>query len=230
LSPLCGRGRARRDLVAQLGATGVSVLDVGVIILGPSLVVDRVRDVLETGAALGADRVIVMNQEPDPGRAAEQFAVVCDLAGERGMRAAVEFMPYTATRSLHEGLALVRAAAAADAGVVVDVLHLHRSGGSVSELADVDPRLIHLVQLCDGRRQPPPADRLRAEALGDRLYPGDGDLPLIGVLSTLPAGIPLTVEAPVARDLDTPPADRAVAAAEAVRRMLAAAGIDPDAS
>jgi sugar phosphate isomerase/epimerase len=105
------------------------------------------------------------------------------------------------------------------AGLVVDVLHLYRSGGSAAELAAVDPATVSLVQLCDAPRQAPPAARLREEALTDRRYPGEGELPLADVLAAVPPGAQLSIEAPVARDAGRSPAERAAAAATALGRL-----------
>jgi sugar phosphate isomerase/epimerase len=217
-SPLVGDRRRRAELRRRLGDAGVSVCDVGVVVLSPAFDLEELARVLSAGRNLGADRVVVMDRQPDRGAAAALLAAVCGQAGERGMTVAVEFMPYTATRTLAEAVALIEAAGAPEAGVVVDLLHLCRSG-SVPQLAGLDPRLVRLVQICDAPLTAPPADRLRDEALYDRLRPGDGELPLTKLLSRLPAGAPRTIEAPVAGEAGLPPGVRARAAFRALAAL-----------
>jgi len=50
------------------------------------------------------------------------------------------------------------------------------------------------VQLCDGPAAPPPWDRLRHEALNERLPPGEGAFDLAGFVRAVPVHLPLGVE------------------------------------
>lgn len=220
-STVCADRGACRRLRGQLQTSGVAVTDVGVVVLSPELDRQALARLLETGAALGAGRVIVMNQDAVAARAAAELAAVCTAAEAAGLDVAVEFMPYTASRTLEDAVALIVAAASERAGLMLDVLHLFRSGGSAVAVRGLDPRLLRAVQLCDARRVAPPPELLRAESLGDRRYPGEGQLPLVEVLAALPAGLPMTLEAPVARDARLAPAARAASAAAAAGRFLA---------
>lgn len=222
LSPLCHDRTLLRKTLSLLDASGVAPLDVGVVVLTPDLRLTRVRTVVDVAGKLGADRLIVMNQDADAHRAAASLHAVCEVARQADLKVGVEFMPYVATGTLQAATSLVAATGAANAGVVLDVLHLYRSGGTAREVAQVDGGLLHLVQLCDARRMAPASCGLRAEALGDRRYPGQGDLPLREVLSVLPPHVPMTVEAPVAADAHRPAAERAMLAAAAITSMLGA--------
>ena len=218
-APLVDDRRRRVALRSRLADSQLVVRDVGVVVLSPELDLTALARLLSAGNDLGAELVLVADREPDPGAAAARLATVCELAAERRLVAAVEFMPYTATRTLVEAVALVGRTGAPGAGVVVDLLHLHRSG-SVPQLADLDPGLVRLVQVCDAPLAAPPAARLREEALHDRRRPGDGQLPLAGMLAQLPASAPRTIEAPVAGEGDLAPPERARRAL----RSLAALG------
>src|SRR5205085_3511516 len=114
----------------------------------------------------------------------------------------VEFMPYSQVRDLSSALRLLDRAGAPNAGVCLDVLHLHRSGGSVADLAHIDRRRIALVQLCDAqRRELPMSDaELMAEARTGRLPAGEGELPLFDFLDALPEDVEIEYElAPASR-------------------------------
>jgi hypothetical protein len=80
--------------------------------------------------------------------------------------------------------------------VLVDMLHLARSGGRPEDLSGVDPDALPYTQLCDAPAAPPGDDPglLIAEALQGRLLPGDGALPIREILASLPAGRPLSCE------------------------------------
>lgn len=228
LSGLCFDRRARYSLRRRLDDAGIAALDVGVVVLGPSPVAEQVDRLAETGADLGARCVLVMNADDDTARAAEAFGMVCERAAAAGLRALVEFMPYSSTRTLQEAQTLVATAVQHRPGIVLDVLHLFRSGGTIAEMSRLAPDAIGLVQLCDARTIAPPADRRRAEALGDREYPGRGELPLRALLRTLPGAAPLTVEAPVARDAERSPLERARIAARCTRQVLRDVGYGAD--
>jgi len=221
LGTACTDRRLLRSTVRMLAWSGIEVTDVSVVVLTRRLHLDTVRRMLETARELGAGRVVVMNREFDAARAAARLASVADLAGELDMLVGLEFMPYSATPNLSAAAALARAASSPRVGIVLDVLHLFRSGGGPADVSKTEVPLV-LVQLCDAAREPPPQERLRTESLTDRQYPGHGDLPVREVLMSIPSGVPLTLEVPRARDADLPPAIRARRASAAVREFLAA--------
>jgi sugar phosphate isomerase/epimerase len=120
---------------------------------------------------------------------------------------------------------VVDAVAHPAAGVLVDPLHLRRSGGSpaaVAVLAQSRPELFPYVQLCDAPLGAPHDGTrgLYREAVTARLLPGDGELPLGELLGALPASLPLSVETPVAALAGLPGAERIARIAESVRAWL----------
>ena len=103
-------------------------------------------------------------------------------------------------------------------GVLIDALHYARTGATAADLAALDPRMLGYVQLCDAPAKSPPADRLRTEAREDRLFPGEGDLPLAELLAELPAATAISVEAPHRLHAGLAPTERARLALTATRR------------
>jgi len=121
--------------------------------------------------------------------------------------------------------AIVARAAHPAGGVLVDALHLCRSGGSpadVAPLARANPRRYPYLQLCDAPLVAPAGGErgLYAEAVAGRLAPGEGELPLRELLDAMPAGVPLSIETPVAAIAHLPPVERARHAMAATRRLL----------
>jgi sugar phosphate isomerase/epimerase len=194
--------------------TGVAIDMVEGFLLTPDTDLEAFAPSLDSAAWLGACSVNVLLRDPDPARLADRFAAFGTAAAERGLPVLTEW-------SVRTPFATPAAAAAFIAGVgqgalQIDVLHLHRGGLTAADLAGLD--LIARAQLCDGPATLP-ADRHLAEALGERLPPGAGALPLAGFLAALPPGIPLGLEVPMA-DRTLPAADRVRLVVEAARRIL----------
>ncbi len=217
---VCSDARLLRTTRRRIADAGLEIVDTGVVVLDRALETDVLRRVLETACELGADRVIAMNQDDDGARAAASLRVVSDVAASFGMVVGVEFMPYSSTRTLHDARRLVARVAAANVGIVLDVLHLFRSGGRVGDLRTLGPVPLHLVQLCDAGWAAPAAEDLRAEALRGRLAPGRGDLPLRELLAAVPTDVPVSLEAPTAADAGRSATERAVRAGSELRRFL----------
>jgi sugar phosphate isomerase/epimerase len=207
------------ETVRRCADTGITVLDVEAIRLGP-----RIPDyapVLEAAAALGARYVNAICDDPDLGRLSDSFAGLVVAAAPYGIRAVVEFMAYRSVRTLGEAVAI--ATASGGGGVLVDALHVQRCGVALADLAALraaDPGLLTYVQLCDAPLAAPP-DPVH-EARAARLLPGEGQLPLPDLLTALPDGIPVTVEAPRAAD-DTSPEEFAARARLALDSVLSRA-------
>jgi len=222
--PMLGDTPVLRETQARLDDTGIDVLDVELIMLRPTLDTAGVLAVLDAGHALGARFVLTLGYDTDESRLTDHFAWVCAAAAERGLRPGLEFMKYSPVQTLSAALRIVRAAGHPAGCVLVDALHLQRSGGSVADLAGVAPDLLPYGQLCDGPLDPvwPPDEQARLESRTDRLLPGDGEFPLTELIAALPAGGALSVEAPVAALAGLPPVERAHRARAAAKRVLSA--------
>jgi sugar phosphate isomerase/epimerase len=206
----------------RLADTGLRVLDVEAIWLTPQADVSTLRPALELANALGASYVLAVGHDPDSRRLHDQFAQLCQLARPFGLQVMLEFISYCAISSWVQALALVRAAGDGNAGVLIDALHFFRMSTDPAALSAARPAELAYVQLCDAPLRSPPPEERRAEARTNRLYPGLGELPLGSLLRHLPPGIPLSVEAPCAGDRSLSITDRAIRAAAATRRFLAA--------
>lgn len=175
---------------------------------------------LDLCAELGAKVFQVIINDPDDSRAHSNFARTCELGAERGLNIGIEFLPYSTMRTIGQTAKFIAASGRKNAGIVLDALHLSRSGGSPADLKSIDPKLIYYVQLCDAPRAIPAPDQLRVEARMGRLFPGDGELWLHEMLDALPADVMLDLEAPTLADAKLPPLDKARKAMEKTRRFL----------
>lgn len=117
----------------------------------------------------------------------------------------------------------MKACGQSNAGILVDALHLERSGGTVAAIGKVHPKRIVLAQLCDAkkRRTAPSMEDLITEARTERLAPGDGDLQLFDFLDALPDEVEIEYEVPRPEEVRLPLEARAKIAADKFRRYMA---------
>ena len=218
--PVVGQPRLIQTIRQQVADTGVPVLDIEAFWLTEHTDVARWRPALEVGVELGARHVLVVGHDPDRARLVQSFAQLCSLCADHGLRPMLEFIPYARIGTLAAAVALIEDAGASNSGVLVDSIHLSRSGGKPSDLAGYDPGLFSYAHINDVPSAPPPREELRAEARGKRLYPGDGELWLTDYTAALPVDAPLAIEAPSERYASLSTRERAALAARRMRDLL----------
>jgi sugar phosphate isomerase/epimerase len=208
------------DIRRRLADTGLSVFSTTGIWLTPDFAVNQVEHALATAAELGAEYCLAAGYDEDWPRLTANFAALCEAASRLRLRIGVEFMPYLPVKNAADAARLLRGAAQPNAGMIVDALHLARSGATPADIAAVDPSLIAYVQLCDAPLVRSATMERREESLRHRLYPGNGELPLFDLMDALPPGVTIDLEAPVAADAHLPFDERGRRAGEATRRFL----------
>jgi sugar phosphate isomerase/epimerase len=220
--PLVGDEAAIREVEHKLADTGITVFDVEAFWIRPDTEIASLQPAVELAARLGAQHLLAMGDDPIEGRLAAKLNALAELARSFGMGVGLEFLPYVHVGNLRAALRLVKMLDRPNLGVVIDALHLMRSGGSPELLAAQDGRVIAYGQLCDARGPEPfGTDQLRREARSGRYYPGEGALPLAAIVNALPAGKPLAVEAPCEALAHLPIEARGVRCGEATRALLA---------
>jgi sugar phosphate isomerase/epimerase len=186
----------RQNMVNALRDCGVSVSLGEGFIAWPNKDIRAASADLDAMHELGAEQVNLIALDPDRARTFDQCAVFAELAGERGLGATVEFMPGLPIGDLETAAAAIRHANTANFRVLIDTMHFFRSGSTVSQLARFDPSLIGYVQICDVPLSSS-GSSYADEARYARLPPGEGELPLLGFLASLPGHAPLGVEVPM---------------------------------
>jgi sugar phosphate isomerase/epimerase len=170
------RGRTVGELAALAADQGVRWTDLSALGLGadPDRDAGVAASMLRrcTALAIGVCGLVV--SVPVDGAVRDRIARCADTFAAAGVRLALEPVPYTAVRTLDEARALVRDVGPARIGLLVDLLHLVRGGGSPADVEDLDPREIAAVQISDAPAGAP-AD-LPTESREGRLLPGDGEL------------------------------------------------------
>lgn len=213
------------EVRSALANTGLRLLDVEVIWLKPDSVMDDHRRVIDIGAALGATNVLCVSSERDHCATADRLAALCRHAEGSGMRVALEFGVFTEVKNLTQAMGILDHVGHPLRALLIDPLHVDRSGSSIADIARIDPGLLPYAQFCDARAQRPDPndfDAVIVDAVDLREQCGEGALPLAALLKALPRGIPLSIEMR-SRDLREAfenPAQRAKAVADATRRWL----------
>jgi len=196
--PLKMGTEAQQELRRILQGEGVRLYDVEFFPLTPEIDVQSYAGLLEASADLGAVSVNVSGDDPDFVRLTQTFVAMCELAGAFGLRIDLEFMRWRVCANLNDAVRLVSAAGQPNGAILLDCLHLNRSGSKPTELRDVPAGLIRVAQLCDASpRMPATEAEVIAEAREGRLPPGEGSLPLIEIVRTLPSDAAFTVEVPI---------------------------------
>jgi sugar phosphate isomerase/epimerase len=220
ITDVVGDAGLQRRIRQRLAESGLKILDVEAIWLKPETRIEALKPALGTGAELGAKYVLTIALDDDRARLSDNFGKLCAAAFACGLRTMLEFIPYSVLGTLQKAHGFLAETAPADAGLLVDVLHLSRSGGHPSDIAAYDPALFSYIHLCDAPQTKPPPEQNRAEARGNRLYPGDGELWLDAFIAAFPPDTPIAVEAPNAATGNLPIVERARLAGEATRRLL----------
>ena len=214
----------QREIESLLRDNGMKVLEIGVFPIRPDTSIDLIAPIMAFSHKIGAQFLVCPVEDPDPVRRAETYARICELAESCALTGLIEFNPYSACPNLDAALAMLGDSRVENGGLVIDALHLSRSGGSPADLAKVDPALLPMTHFCDA--PPPPTgqrsvDELRAESRTARLLPGEGSLWLNELLDALPKDAAISVEAPSAKYAHLPASERARLAYHATKSVLA---------
>ena len=201
--PLRAGSPGLRETRRVMQAFDVVVSDIEVVRVAADTNVRDYAGAFEAGAELGAQRVCINIDDTERARVIDRMGALCDLAGPFGLALDIEFMVWRPVARLEDAVDIVRSTGKANAFVLIDALHLIRSGGTVAAVAALDPALIGSVQLCDAPLASPPQSGIVDEARGNRLLPGEGELPLRELLAALPENVPLSAEIPLARETDS---------------------------
>jgi len=211
----------RKDLLAALDRHGVTItLGDGFLVL-PGAEMGTYSADLDALAQLGVPRINAVSLDPDLGRSFDQFAALTELAAQRNIETVVEPVPGLTVGDLPTALAALAHVARPDFRLLIDTMHLVRSGSTAADLAALDPTQIGYAQLNDTTLQPR-LDNYMEEAMYERMVPGEGELPLHDLLRALPTGIVLELEIPQ-RSLalaGVSHIDRLRPGVEAARRLL----------
>jgi sugar phosphate isomerase/epimerase len=198
-APILSDARLRRDLRNLIEGEGLRVLDTEIVRIKPEMDWDALSGVLSFSQEFCASRLLVADNDPEPGRCRDSLAKLAGIARQYDVTPHLEFMPWTCSPDLRT--AQNRIADIDNCALLIDAFHLVRSGGTISDVTLRDPSVGYL-QLCDIAGPIPALNEILREARADRLFPGEGDIDLVGLLQKFP-DIPISLEIPADRLRDT---------------------------
>ncbi|WP_162594442.1 sugar phosphate isomerase/epimerase family protein [Variovorax sp. PBL-E5] len=188
--------------------------------ISPQVHIQHLLANVAAATQLGARRIIQGCFDPDLERVASLLSMYAAAAEDAGVQISLEFMPMSELKTIGQTFELIKAVGASNLGLVIDTLHLMRSGASAVDVARLDPSSIHLTQLSDAPAQLAPGASLFDEAMSGRMHLGEGGLDLASVVRALSADAELELETPVAALASRCATRRACLAAEAAQRFF----------
>ena len=188
--------------------------------MSPRAQLDHLLANVTAAVALGAPKIIQGCFDPDRERVVSMLRDYASVSQQAGVKIAIEFMPMSEIKTIQDGLDVIEASGAQNVGLLIDTLHLARSGANASDIVRLDPSRVFLTQLCDASRQLGTERTLFDEAMSGRMYIGDGKLDLADVVRALPPEAELELETPVVADASLSTVERARLAAEAAKRFF----------
>jgi len=196
--PLMDDKPMMRATKTAMAATGIGVLDIELVRITPDIDVPSLEPFLAAGAELGARYVITSPYDSDLARLADRLAAISDLASRYGLRAVLEFFPWTEVPDLASALSIVDAAQRPELGILVDTLHFNRSASRYEDLDRIPAPRLPFVHVADAPVQESyTTEELLHTARMERLPPGEGGIDIKGILSHMPRGIPMALEVPM---------------------------------
>jgi sugar phosphate isomerase/epimerase len=151
---------------------------------------NKIRSLLfDAAEILGARHIKIGdlgNDCADVQKMTEEFALLCRQAAERGVCVLIEMLPRQFSRapSLDDVLAICRGAGASNGGIMLDNLHVQRTGTTPEAIVRKVGREIPLgVEINDGYLATPV--KFQDSVVNKRLLPGDGEFDIAAFLQAL---------------------------------------------
>lgn len=147
---------------------------------------------------------------------------LAEMAAARGVETTTELSPGLTVAGLPTALAAARHVRRPDFRLLIDTMHLVRSGSGAADIAALDPNLVGYVQICDA----PLKARFETyfeEAMYERMAPGTGELGLLEIVAALPRDRVFALETPLRGEAEAGvgPYERLGKCVEATRRLFA---------
>jgi len=216
---------ARTDAVkSALSETGIKVLDIEVAWFHPGEAIDTHDAIVDIAKAISAKNILCVSSEAEIGQTKKRFKHLCQRVQGSDIRVALEFLAITEINTLARALEVVNEVGHPAGAVLVDTLHLFRTGAGVEELAALEQNTVSYLQLCDATATLvyQSLESVLDDALFLRNLPGQGELPLAEILQAVDANLPLSMEIRSRALIDEFPAlqDRANAVFERTQQFF----------
>lgn len=144
-------------------------------------------ELFRAAEALGARHAKVMPpflpDDPAGADLAGEFAALCAQAAEHGLMIGMEMLPFSTLPNLATALEMVAAANAPNGGLLIDIWHVMRSGGTMADVAQVPGRFIIAAELCDAMMAM--QGSITEDTMRHRKLCGEGEFDVPGFIAAL---------------------------------------------
>ncbi|MGB8380245.1 MAG: TIM barrel protein [Dermatophilaceae bacterium] len=180
-----GRFEATRR---ALDETGMRIHDVELARVVPDLDPrTRYGPELEKAAELGARAVLSSIWTDDRDYYLAKFAEICQVAAELDMTVNLEFVPIAGVRNLAQAVDVLRTVNAPNAGLMIDIHHIHRSRDKVEDLDGLPAEWFNFCHLCDAPGDiPTDVEEMTHILRAARSYVGEGGIPVADIVNHMP--------------------------------------------
>ena len=180
-----------REMLAQtkraLAATGVRVHDIELARIFEGVDPKSYLPAMEVAAELGARAVLSSIWSGERDYYIEKFAELCDLAKPLGLTVDLEYVPIAAVRNLAQAVDVLTTIQRSNAGLMIDMHHIHRAGDDPAELRSLPREWFHFAHLCDAPAEIPTERQEMIRILREaRLYVGEGGIDVARILENIP--------------------------------------------
>lgn len=176
-----------RQTKRALADTGMKVHDIELARVYDDMYPSKYLPAMEVAAELGAKAVLSSIWTPKREYAIEKFGQICDLAKQFDMKVGLEFVPIASVNTLAGAIDVLRTANRSNAGLMIDMHHFHRALDKPEDLEGLPPEWFQFAHLCDAQGEIP-SDRAEMTRIlrEERLYVGEGGIPIAEILNRLP--------------------------------------------
>lgn len=176
-----------RETKRALAETGIQYTDTEIARIADGVDVRDHEPALAAAAEMGVTQITTNIWIGDRARYTEQFATLCELAGQYGQDVNVEFVTWSSVADLKQTKELLLECGKKNVGILVDMLHFYRSRCSLHELDQCPREWFHYAHLCDCPLEiPEDVEELARTGRAERLYPGEGSVPIREIVSRIP--------------------------------------------
>jgi sugar phosphate isomerase/epimerase len=190
-----------RQTKRALAETGVRLHDIELARIFQDVDLKKYLPAFEVAAELGAKAVLASIWGGEADYYTEKFGELCDMARPFGFTVDLEFVPIAAVNNLAMAASVLRKVNRPNAGLLVDMHHIHRSHDAAAELARLPREWFHFAHLCDAPGEIPTERAEMVRILREaRLYVGEGGIPVADYLAAIP---------PVVYSIELPNKERA---------------------
>lgn len=200
-------GEANYDLPSQpemfkltkqaLKDTGIKVQDIELVRIVDGVDLEKYKPALEAGRDLGATCLTTSVWTDNKPYYTEKYGELCDIAAKFDMTVDVEFVTWASVKSMQDTKEMLMAVNRPNMGILVDTLHFHRSRCTFDQLDSCPKEWFHFAHLCDAPKEIP-LDQAGLIHTGraERLYVGEGEIDIAGILKRLPKTTVYGIEIP----------------------------------